>query len=229
MSRIKYSRTPHLLWSPGFSPDDTIVRDCTHFNGRQIVVTEKMDGECTTIYSDGYTHARSVDSSHHPSRSWIKQLASLFAHEMPTGWRICGENLFAFHSILYKDLPSYFFVFGIYDENNICLPWKETEEFCSMLRLETVPVLYRGLWNQQIIKELWSGQGRFPTFSCKVDVPSSIDDFEKCDAEGYVVRTEDGFAEKEFAAHVAKWVRPHHVQTDSHWMSRSPYPNLLKV
>ena len=31
-----------------------------------------MDGENSTIYPDGYTHARSIDSAHHPSRSHLK-------------------------------------------------------------------------------------------------------------------------------------------------------------
>lgn len=36
-----------------------------------VVITEKMDGENTTLYRDGL-HARSLDSRHHPSRNWVK-------------------------------------------------------------------------------------------------------------------------------------------------------------
>lgn len=40
--------------------------------------------------------------------------------------RICGENLFARHSISYRSLPSHFMVFGIF-EGDVCLAWDETQ------------------------------------------------------------------------------------------------------
>ena len=54
--RIKYPRTPHLPWSLGATNDDVKQRDLSHFVGKQVVVTEKMDGENTTLYND-YIHA----------------------------------------------------------------------------------------------------------------------------------------------------------------------------
>lgn len=227
MIRTKYSRTPHLPFSPGATDDDRMLRDCFCFESKEIVITEKLDGECTTVYSDGYTHARSLDSASHPSRSWIKQYASQWAHELEPGFRVCGENLYAFHSILYTQLPTYFFVFGIYDSDNRCLSWSETEDWCSLLGLHTVPVRYRGPWRQDLVLSQWNGQGAFPTFGSKEQFPKWPTDFEPCKAEGYVVRTEAAFAYKEFGLSVAKWVRKEHVQTDSHWMEREPILNLL--
>lgn len=43
------------------------------FLGQEVVVTEKIDGENTTMYPD-HIHARSLDSNHHPSRNIVKQL-----------------------------------------------------------------------------------------------------------------------------------------------------------
>lgn len=37
----------------------------------------------------------------------------------------------------------------------------------------------------------------------------------------------EDFAEAEFAASVAKWVRPLHVRTDSHWNEQAIVPNVL--
>jgi hypothetical protein len=68
---IKYPRTPHLPWSPGIAPDDEVSGRLSGLEGREVVVTEKLDGENTTLYAD-HVHARSVDSAHHPSRSWVK-------------------------------------------------------------------------------------------------------------------------------------------------------------
>ena len=59
-TRVKYPRTWHLPWSPGATADDRVLDSVSHFYGREIVVTTKMDGECTTMYSD-FLHARSID------------------------------------------------------------------------------------------------------------------------------------------------------------------------
>ena len=118
--RYKYPRTPHLSFSPGVGKDD-LKHDCDReaypkgnrlFVNCQVVVTEKLDGENTTLYRD-YIHARSLDSRHHPSRAWVKALQASIGHDIPQGWRICGENLYARHSIVYENLSSYFYLFSI--------------------------------------------------------------------------------------------------------------------
>lgn len=202
----KYPRTPHLPWSPGATSDDVYLADTAIFGGREVVVTLKMDGENTTMYRD-HIHARSLDSGHHPSRAWVKGLHGAIAHSIPEGWRLCGENLFAEHSIRYEALPSYFMLFSIWDEQNRCLSWAETEEWAALLELVTVPLLYRGLWDEAAIR----GIVLDPTIQ-----------------EGYVVRTAAAFPYAEFGRHVAKWVRPAHVQTDQHWMNRPVVPNGLR-
>ena len=205
--RFKYPRTPHLPWSPGYTADD-IRHSGTHgFDNKEIVITEKMDGECTTIYRD-YIHARSIDSRHHSSRAWVKRLQGRLASEIPEGWRICGENLYAKHSLYYSELKSYFYVFAIWDEHNRCLSWDETLEWSALCQLETVPVLFRGQWNEELVRRI------------KVDTKKM---------EGYVVRTAEGFKFSAFKNHFSKWVRTGHVQTDTHWMAQEVKPNQLRV
>lgn len=123
--RVKYPRTYHFDFSLGLSSDDKLISSLDAFEGQEVVVTTKMDGENTTLYSD-YTHARSLDSGHHESRSWIKSKQAEIGHLIPQGWRICGENLYARHSIVYNDLHSYFYVFNIWNEENKCLSWDAT-------------------------------------------------------------------------------------------------------
>ena len=65
----KYPRTPHLPFSQGMS-DDKRLSSTTHFQGMQIVVTEKMDGENTTIYNNK-VYARSIDSAHRSYHSYL--------------------------------------------------------------------------------------------------------------------------------------------------------------
>lgn len=203
----KYPSTPHLPWSPGASADDVWVDTIAQFDGREVVVTEKMDGENTTMYRD-HMHARSLDSRHHPSRSWVKALHSQIAHLIPAGWRVCGENLYARHSIAYEGLTSYFVVFSIWDERNVCLSWADTVEWAALLGLEVAPVLWSGVWDARALMQL-------------------ADELDLTRQEGYVVRDADAFAFEDFTTHIAKWVRPDHVQTDQHWMHGPIIPNGL--
>ena len=47
--RYKYPRTPHLSFSPGVREDDIQLNSNQIFANSQIVVTEKLDGENTTL------------------------------------------------------------------------------------------------------------------------------------------------------------------------------------
>ena len=203
---VKYPRTPHLPWSPGATSDDVFLVDTSGFENKQVVVTEKMDGENTTLYQD-YMHARSINSRHHESRNWVKGFHSTFAHLIPNGWRICGENMYAIHSIQYEDLPSYFIAFGIFDEQNRCLSWESFLTKCNELNLSTPKVFYSGVWDREKIQGL--------TYDAKF-------------VEGYVVRLADSFHYDEFYKSVAKCVRKGHVQSEKHWMHQMVRPNKLK-
>jgi len=208
MSRHKYPRTPHLPWSPGATADDVSLLDTSTFAGRRVVVTEKMDGENTTIYPD-HVHARSLDSAHHPSRTAVKQLQGRLASSIPAGWRVCGENLQAVHSLAYADLPSWFLLFSVWDQDNRCLAWDATVEWAALLDVPTVPVVWAGVWDE--------GAARALTRS--LDLRRQ---------EGTVVRLADSFAYADFGVSVAKWVRADHVTTDAHWLSKPVVHNGLR-
>lgn len=212
-ARVKYARTFHLPWSPGVSSDDKMHRDVQAvFAGREVVVTEKLDGENTTIYADGYTHARSLDSKGHPSRDWLRRVAAVVGSVgMPETMRVCGENLYARHSIAYHALPAHFLVFGIYD-GDWCVSWDETVEWATLLDLPLVPVLYRGPWDEAAVRACWTGRST-----------ASPGD----EQEGYVVRLAGRIPASEWTASSAKFVRAGHVQTGEHWMHGPVVPNGL--
>ena len=202
---VKYPRTYHLPWSASVTKDDRIMLSTKELEGKEIVILEKMDGESTTLY-DNYIHARSTDPSHHISRSWVKNFHSKLAHNIPKGWRICGENLHYKKSIYYDKLPSFFLGFSIWD-NNICLSWNETMEWFGLLDIKSVPVLYRGLYkdfsNESLINE---------------DVN-----------EGYIIRITDSFFIKDFKTCVGKYVRKNHIRTHEHWMRSNLIQNRLET
>lgn len=209
-NRVKYQRTHHVPWSPNVSSDDKIIPSLSGFEGEEVVVTLKMDGEQTSMYRDGF-HARSIDTAPHPSRDWLWGVHRRIGHEIPERWRICGENLYAVHSIHYHNIPSHFLVFSIWNEKNVCLSWDETVEWAKLLELDTVPVIDRGIWNEKGVRALdiqtWHGD----------------------EAEGYVVRVARDFHYKDFRNVVAKYVRKNHVHTHGHWMRQAVVVNGLKA
>lgn len=112
--------------------DDKIVKSLDSLINEKIIVWEKMDGENTTMTRNDI-YARSVDSIDHESRHWIKKFwYDNIRHNIPENWRICGENMFAKHSIHYNNLKSYFYGFAIYDENNICLSFDDMIKYFNI-------------------------------------------------------------------------------------------------
>ena len=214
-NRVKYPRTYHLPWSPGVGKDDRIAHDLSHFEGQEVVVTLKMDGENTTMYRDrDGLHARSISYDPHPSRDWVKALHGQIAHEIPDSWRICGENLYARHSIHYRRLASYFQVFSIWDDLR-CLDWRETVSYAGLLGLRVVPEIFRGTWDRVTMPAFLESTGR----------QLMLDGCGGDECEGYVVRLASEFTYGAFRKSVAKYVRANHVQTHGHWMRSQVVPN----
>jgi hypothetical protein len=207
-NRVKYPRTFHLPWSPGVGKNDRIMTDLSGFEDEEVIVTIKMDGEQTTMYSD-YVHARSLEWHPHASRTWVKTLHARVGYNIPQGWRVCGENLYARHSIPYSNLKDYFQVFSIWNEKNECLSWDETVEYTAMLELNMVPTFERLKWDRPFI------QGTVPV------------KYAGDPCEGYVVRVARSFHYREFRRVVGKYVRAGHVQTHGHWMKQAVIPNEL--
>lgn len=206
---VKYPRTYHLPWS-NLLKDDRMLENDDHFAGRRVIVTLKMDGENTTMYNDKI-HARSLDSGSHETRDWVKGLWARTAWMLDDNMRVCGENLYAVHSVKYDSLPSYFMMFSIWIDSS-CLSWDETVEYARILGLETVPVIYDGLYSREAIEKAFEKHAETN--------------------EGYVVRLADAFQYGDFRKSVAKYVRPKFRQlindSHGHWISKKIEANGLK-
>ena len=206
---VKYQRSYHLPWSEGLTKDDRQLKSMDSFVGKRVIVSEKMDGENTSMYND-YFHARSIDGRNHPSRNWAKQFWSTFAADIPEEWRICAENVYAKHSIAYQNLDTYLYGFSIWDEKNVCLSWDDTMDWFKLLGITPVPILYDGIYDEAAIKALW-------------------DQSKRDTVEGYVVRLADSFNYGEFRKSLGKFVRKNHVAPSSHhWFAQQIVPNRLK-
>lgn len=208
--KVKYPKTFHLPFSEGLQNDDRMMSldDYELFKTFDVVASEKMDGESFSVYKTD-THARSLDSGDHPSRSWSKAFAAIFQHEIPEGWRFVFENCYAHHSIFYDSLPTYCFLLNVWDDQNFCLDWNHTQLIANKLELQVPKIYYEGKYDEKIIKEIYQ----------------SLD---KTKVEGLVIRNIERFHYDDFKKNVVKLVRKGHVQTSEHWMSKPVVKNLLK-
>ena len=201
IKRYKYPRTYHLPWSPGLKNDDRVIESLEPFIGQEVVATVKLDGENATI-GHNYYHARSLEKEYHASRTWVNRLQGEIGYLLEPNERICGENVAAHHSIKYENLEHFFYAFS-YWIDDICQSWDDTVKKCEELGLITVPVLYKGIWDEEIIKKLFTKYHNGDKM------------------EGYVVRTAAQFSfSKKFIKEMAKYVRAGHVQTDKHWKKK---------
>jgi hypothetical protein len=201
----KYGRTYHLPYSPGSTNDDRISDNVESLLCTEIVNTEKLDGENCGMTDEGvYARSHATFTTSAWSRE-VRQLHKLSVEdELGEGVFLFGENMEGIHSIEYTNLTSYFYIFGIRD-NDIWIPWEKVEEYSYLLDIPTVPVLFKGVVNsakelQQIVEDL-------------VSKPSELGG----QREGIVVRNAGEFDNSDFAENVMKWVRKGHVQTDVHW------------
>lgn len=201
----KYNRTYHLPWSPGTTSDDKISNDISLLVGNEIVITEKLDGENTGMTNDGvYARSHATFTTSDWSRE-VRQLHNIKVRgNLSEGEFIFGENLEGIHSIEYTNLKSYFYIFGVRD-NNIWVPWNSVEEYSYLLDIPTVPVLFKGIVSsEEELKEL---------VEKLVSEPSELGG----EREGVVVRTAGMFHNDDFVDNVSKWVRANHIKTDEHW------------
>lgn len=204
----KYGRTYHLPISAGVMSDDKIIADLSLLtNASDVVFTEKMDGENTTIHAKG-CHARSPNSGYHPSRDWVKAFASGVSPSLSENERIVGEYLFARHSVAHDNLSSYFLGFAWIVEG-VVQGWDDTITRFAELGILPVPTLHRGTFSDATIANV-------------------LDQLDLSTQEGFVVRVADAFSESEMPTHMAKYVRADHVQSDKHWMHAEIVRNGLQ-
>lgn len=210
--RIKYPRTPHLPWSGSKDSDDLTLADISRWQNVAYVVTEKLDGGGVTLYRD-FLHARSLNAVAGEDYARVRQIHAAVQWEIPEGWRVCGENVAATHSIRYTHLESYFYIFSIWNERNICLSWDETLLWRDLLGLTTVPEIYRGSFSESAVQQAF--------LKYSETRPDEV--------EGYVCRPVRAFEYAEFADVCAKFVRQNHAKTDNSWRTQERVWNELSL
>lgn len=225
----KYPRTFHLPYSPKRGSDDKVLIDDSDFEGKQVIVMEKMDGENTSMYAD-YLHARSIDSTKDESHRWLERFRNTILPQLEhlNKWRICGENLFYKHTVFYQDLESIFLAYSIWVENqlknetenqssthssNYSLSWQETKTIFDKIGISYPNIIYEGIYDKKKILE------RFESYKTQKDRK----------VEGFVIRLEDSFLYKDFSKSVAKYVcDDFEITSSKHWRYEAKTLNQLK-
>lgn len=210
----KYPRTPHWPWSQQVHQDDSYHQDPGFFVGRDVVITEKLDGGNTALCA-GEVYARSTGQP--ATQGWFAHVKKYHAwktmgHEPDLV--IYGEDLAARHSIDYNlPMDQTYKVFQIREGDDF-LSWQDAQTIARQLSLQVVPTLFQGQFKS--IKDITAW------FEAEIQKPSEFGP----QREGFVMFTPGGFPASEFSQNVCKYVRKNHVQTDEHWTRNWQWNNL---
>ena len=193
----KYARTYHFPFTKSMTSDDKMHQDLSCFEDKKLLYAEKCDGENTNLYRDRI-HARSEDGYGKSWQTYMMRFWNIIRHDITDNMQICGENVYAVHSIEYTELPTNFFVFGILmTDTDEYLGWEDVKQWCELFGLDTVPELH-------VDHKLYD-----------IGIPEKSSFGSVC--EGYVVRNYNAFNFQNFKDNVGKVVRKGHVTTDSRW------------
>ncbi|NDV58326.1 RNA ligase family protein [Bacteroides sp. 519] len=216
MDSRKYGRTYHYPFSPGTTNDDRINlnywENISKIN--TLIHTEKLDGENNCLSRYGVfarSHAAPTTS---PWTSRLREQWSLIKNDLDD-IELFGENLYAIHSIKYKQLESYYYVFAARCMDK-WLSWEEVKFYAALFDFPTVPeIKTEAVTNitTELLKEeiiCWSQE---PSFFGSIDTQTNED----CSREGVVTRNIEEFPVNCFAQNVFKYVRKGHVKTNEHW------------
>jgi hypothetical protein len=209
----KYPRTYHCEWTMSTDSDDRIAKNINNLLDREIVITEKIDGENTSESEIGIFARSRIAPTKNPWSSWMKPKWEMIKNDLKSfDLELCGENMYAEHSILYSGINEHLYIFGARNtKHDVFLSWEETEYFAEMFDFKTVPVLFKGKMNSVIDIKNWSLN--------EIKTPSILNDsnFWITPKEGFVYRIADEFPNDMFFNSVFKMVRKGHVKTDEHW------------
>lgn len=213
---LKYPSTKHWPWSQTVHRDDSYHQSPEFFVGKEVVITEKLDGGNTCLY-DGEVYARSVQAPSHDG--WMAMVRKHHAWKSITNIGcsnhiiLYGEDLFGIHSIEYnpikEDETFRLFAVRTLDKSkkkyDIFRRWDDVMMQSRVRNLPLIPVVFRGF------------------FSCVEHITEFFENEIKNgsqlggECEGFVMRVTNEFEAEDFALNVCKYVRANHVQTDQHW------------
>ena len=212
----KYGRTYHYPFSPGTTSDDRINHTYWEdiLNISTLVHTEKLDGENNCLNQFGVfarSHAAPTTS---PWTQQIRERWELLKNDLGEV-ELFGENLYAVHSIEYKRIEEYYYIFAVRYMDK-WLSWEEVKFYAAMFDFPTAPELLIHSTKdiaEDSLRNLVLEYAKEESVFSSVDIHTGKD----CTREGVVSRNIEEYPVNEFAHNVFKYVRKGHVKTNQHW------------
>lgn len=214
MYNIKFPRISHFPFSPqvvaGQAREDRVAAlDWDHYLRKHgYVVMEKMDGSNVCLTREG-VYPRGSGVLAPETFDWLKAKHAEMGHLLHSALRIYGENMYAVHSIEYKNLENYFYVFAVYDT--------EYRKWYSPVKVATVAADLEFGSSIKSVNRVPKTEDFERDFEREYRVRTTRNDEYRSDMEGFVVWANTDIPAHMFSKMVFKWVRQGHVQTDEHW------------
>ena len=205
-------------------------------NMENLVLTEKLDGQNNCFSKKGVFARSHTSPTEHPWDKPMRERWELIKNDL-NELEIFGENMYGIHSIAYRELESYFYVFAV-REGDRWLSWDEVKFYASMLDFPVVPEiniqtslseLYDDTKKEDDILRNWLKANLGMTWEESVDTSGLLGGYDpitgkEC-SEGFVIRDSRSFLTNNGNLNVAsnefdslfKLVRESHVKTDVHW------------
>lgn len=238
----KYSRSLHAPISLGTTSDDRFMPKGyleSFIKKEGLILTEKLDGQNNCFKSSGVFARSHVAPTNHPWDVAMRTRWELIKGDLGN-IELFGENMYGVHTIEYSKLESYFYLFGV-RENDKWLSWEEVEFYAELFDFPTVPVIEQNislsrisskigrLMTENELLEFWLENCLGMDWETYTDTSGNLGGFEpitgKSASEGFVIRNKEGFytnngdlpvQPNEFD-NLFKLVREKHVKTDTHW------------
>ncbi|MGB1316173.1 MAG: RNA ligase family protein [Chitinophagales bacterium] len=235
----KYCRSLHAQISLGTTSDDRFmpnnyVKSFAEMDN--LVLTEKLDGQNNCFNKYGVFARSHTAVSAHPWDKPLRERWELIKNDL-NDLEIFGENMYGIHSIAYKNLESYFYVFAVRN-GDTWLGWEEVKFYAKLLDFPTVPEIdlkskLKDFCTKNVSENkslaLWLEDNLGMTWQESVNTEGLLGGFDpetgKASFEGFVIRNSKAFQTNEGEISVAenefnnlfKLVRAAHVKTDVHW------------
>lgn len=235
----KYGRSLHAPISLGTTSDDRFMpngylKAFAEMDG--LVLSEKLDGQNNCFNKYGLFARSHTAPSNHPWDKPLRDRWELIKNDL-NDLEVFGENMYGIHSIAYKELESYFYVFAVREEDT-WLSWEEVKFYAQLLDFPTVPEItiktplqdfFQTNLSENQILESWLTTNLGMPWTESVKTAGLLGGYDpisgKDCTEGFVIKNSAAFKTNEGAIKVApnefnnlfKLVRAAHVKTDEHW------------
>lgn len=235
----KYGRSLHAQISLGTTSDDRFMPNGyvkAFADMDDLVLTEKLDGQNNCFNKYGVFARSHTSPTVHPWDKPMRERWELIKNDLKE-LEIFGENMYGVHSIAYKNIDSYFYVFAV-REGNRWLSWEEVKFYAELLDFPTVPEIqmttalpsvYDESKDENKLLADWFTDILGMTWEQSTDTAGLLGGYDPetgnpC-SEGFVLRNAGAYEKNDGVLPVAfnefnnlfKLVRKSHVKTDTHW------------